>query len=198
VSTFAVIDASLFSDATFEADDPDEVDPGFDDSVDHDAPPAPAPLKVEVVRSRRRRKTVGALERGGVLTVSIPASMSRAEEQHWVSVMVERMRRRGSTDAVDLEARARQLAARFDLPMAASVRWVHNQNARWGSCTPADGTVRISSRLAGFPRWVLDYVLVHELAHLAVFGHGPEFTALVDRYPMSERARGFLIAMDLR
>ncbi len=57
--------------------------------------------------------------------------------------------------------------------------------------------MRVSSRLAAHPAWVLDYVLVHELAHLLVASHGPEHDALVDRYPYAERARGFLIALDL-
>ncbi len=68
---------------------------------------------------------------------------------------------------------------------------------RWGSCTPEDGTIRVSSRLAAYPSWVLDYVLVHELAHLVVPNHGPDHDAWVDRFPYSERARGFLIAVDL-
>jgi predicted metal-dependent hydrolase len=68
---------------------------------------------------------------------------------------------------------------------------------RWGSCTPEDRAVRVSSRLAAYPAWVLDYVLVHELAHLLVASHGPAHDALVDRYPYAERARGFLIALDL-
>jgi predicted metal-dependent hydrolase len=42
---------------------------------------------------------------------------------------------------------------------------------------------------------VLDYVLVHELAHLVVPDHSPAFHEIVDRYPRAERARGFLIAM---
>jgi hypothetical protein len=73
-----------------------------------------------------------------------------------------------------------------------SVRWVENQATRWGSCTPADGSIRISTRLRGLPSWVVDYVLVHELAHLLVAGHGPRFWALVEDFPRTERARGFL------
>jgi predicted metal-dependent hydrolase len=151
-------------------------------------------MKVEVVRSPRRRKTVQAREVAGVLQVSIPASMTLAEEQHWVSEMVGRMERRAAAGSVGLEERARTLAYRYGLPLPDSIRWVDNQNWRWGSCTPADRSIRISSRLAREPAWVIDYVLVHELAHLAVHGHGTRFWALVERYPLTERARGFLIA----
>jgi predicted metal-dependent hydrolase len=45
---------------------------------------------------------------------------------------------------------------------------------------------------------VLDYLLVHELAHLEVADHGPRFWELVDRYPLTERARGYLMALDHR
>jgi hypothetical protein len=99
-----------------------------------------------------------------------------------------------STEAIDLASRAEQLAVRYGLPQPASIRWVDNQEWRWGSCTPADRSIRLSTRLGGFPAWVVDYVLVHELAHLQVAGHGRDFWALVNRYPKAERARGFLIA----
>jgi len=51
--------------------------------------------------------------------------------------------------------------------------------------------------VAECPAWVLDYVLIHELAHLIEFNHGPAFDAIVARYPKAERARGYLIAKDL-
>jgi predicted metal-dependent hydrolase len=151
-------------------------------------------MPVAVVRSAKRRKTVSARMVDGVLQVRIPSWMSATEEAEHVSEMIGRFERKARSDAVDLEARARQLARRYDLPLPTSVRWVDNQTSRWGSCTPVDGTIRISSRLAPWPRWVLDYVLVHELAHLAVPSHGPAFHELVSRYPLVERATGFLIA----
>jgi predicted metal-dependent hydrolase len=123
--------------------------------------------------------------------------MTKAEEEHWVGVMVRRFERRVAAAQQDLTGRAEALAARYDLPRPASITWVGNQQRRWGSCTPVDGTIRISDRLARFPTWVLDYVIVHELAHLAEPGHGKAFHALVDRYPRAERARGFLMGVDL-
>ena len=154
-------------------------------------------MQVEVIRSKRRRKTIHAVERNGVVRLSIPHTFSKAEEQHWADVMVKRLERRRDASRIDIGRRARQLAQRFDLPRPESIRWAENQNSLWGSCTPGDRTIRISARLASYPRWVLDYVIVHELAHLRYHGHGPRFHALVDRYPLAERARGFLIAKGL-
>ena len=65
---------------------------------------------------------------------------------------------------------------------------------RWGSCTPTLGTIRISTRLAKFPDWVIDYVIAHELAHLDVPDHSDAFWELTNRYPKAERAIGYLIA----
>jgi predicted metal-dependent hydrolase len=154
-------------------------------------------MQVEVIRSARRRKTIQAVERNGVVRLSIPATLSEAEERHWADVMVRRLERRKDASRIDVARRARELSDRYDLPRPASVRWATNQKSLWGSCTPRAGTIRISARLAGYPRWVLDYVIVHELAHLRYHGHGPRFRGLVDRYPLAERARGFLIAKGL-
>jgi predicted metal-dependent hydrolase len=154
-------------------------------------------MNVEVIRSPRRHKTVQAREVDGVLRVSIPATMSRAEEAHWVDRLRRRYERRARSAVVDLPARATALAARLGLPAPGSVRWADNQEHRWGSCTPSAGAIRISTRVAAFPPWVLDYVLAHELAHLVEPNHDGAFWALVGRYPRAERARGFLIAKGL-
>jgi predicted metal-dependent hydrolase len=151
-------------------------------------------VNVEVIRSPRRRKTVQARRVNGVVRVTIPATMTRAEEERWVAEMVRRLQRSTGADGVDLEERAARLADRYELPRATSIRWVGNQELRWGSCTPVDGSIRISSKLVAEPGWVLDYVIVHELAHLVVAGHGQKFWTLVDRYPRAERARGWLMA----
>ncbi len=129
--------------------------------------------------------------------VMVPARFSAAEEDAWVAKLVDRVvraeRRRRPSDA-ELALRAARLSREFldGRAQPASVRWVGNQNARWGSCTPADKTIRVSERVRGMPSYVIDYVVLHELAHLLVPGHGPAFWAWVHGYPQVERARGFL------
>jgi hypothetical protein len=153
--------------------------------------------EVEVRRSARRRRTVTAYREAGHVVVCLPARLSAAEERRWVNAMLLRLeaqeRRRRPTDA-GLLTRAHELSRRFLDGRAepSSVRWSSIQRARWGSCTPADGAIRISDRLRGVPAWVVDYVLVHELAHLLVSDHSDRFWALVQRYPRTERAKGFL------
>lgn len=155
------------------------------------------PVEVEVRRSRRRHRTVTAYRDGSRIVVLIPAPFSASQEREWVHRMVERLsaqeRRRRPADR-ELMARAVELSRRYlgGLARPRSITWVDNQRARWGSCTPADGTIRLSSRLRGMPRWVIDYVILHELSHLLEQGHGPRFWELLDAYPRTERARGFL------
>jgi predicted metal-dependent hydrolase len=157
-------------------------------------------VEVEVRRSARRRRTVSAYRDGERIVVMIPGRFTRAEEAEWVAKMVARLdagtqraRRRGTTDAA-LARRAAELSATYlgGRARPASVRWVGTMRTRWASCTPTDRTIRMSDKLREMPTWVQDYVLLHELAHLLVPGHGPDFWALTARYPRTERARGYL------
>ncbi len=138
-----------------------------------------------------------AYREGGRTVVLIPARFSKAQEREWVEKMLARLsaqerRRRPEDD--ELMSRAGTLNERYlgSLATPASVTWVSNQHSRWGSCTPADRSIRLSTRLLGMPSWVLDYVILHELAHLIEPGHGPDFWSLLARYPRTDRARGFL------
>jgi predicted metal-dependent hydrolase len=160
------------------------------------APSAP-PWRIEVVRSSRRTRTVAARLIGDVLRVSVPAAMDPDDEARHVADLVQRMERKNRSAAVDLAARAAVLARRHSLPTPTAVSWVSNQRHRWGSCSPATGRIRISDRVSAFPPWVLDAVIVHELAHLVVAEHSPAFWALAGRYPLAERATGYLIAKGL-
>jgi hypothetical protein len=161
-----------------------------------------AEVEIEVRRSLRRRRTVSAYRDGSRIIVLMPARFTRAEEQKWVREMVGRITSREQVASTrgprrsdeTLLARANELVDLYldGKEFPASVRWVDTMRTRWASCTVEDRAIRISSRLRTMPSWVLDYVIVHELAHLRVPGHGPQFWALVGRYPRTERARGYL------
>lgn len=156
----------------------------------------PSP-EVEVRRSARRRRTVSAYREGSRVVVLIPARFTKAQEREWTDKMVRRVLAKPASHATGdagLAARATELSREYlgGRAVPTSVRWVSNMRTRWASCTPADGTIRMSVRLQQMPAWVQDYVLVHELAHLLEAGHGPTFWALVETYPKTERARGYL------
>ena len=158
-------------------------------------------MNVEVIRSARRTRTISARVNGDTLVVTIPARLSQAQEREWVKRMmerVERARRKSERNRDDeLTARARRLNMRyFDGKLTVTgIVYVDNQRTLHGSCTPSTGLIRISRRLSSLPQWVEDYVIVHELAHLVYGGHGPRFWELVSRYPLAERARGYLMAL---
>ena len=165
---------------------------------DASAPNGETPVRI--VASARRTRTVSARLVDGVIELRVPAWMPAAERDRWAARMrarIERqVRRAGPTDR-ELQRRAEALNRRH---FGGRLRWSSlgyaDQRRRWGSCSPDSGVIRISSRAARLPAWVLDYLLVHELAHLVVAGHVPRFWELVNRYPLAERARGYLIALD--
>jgi len=152
------------------------------------------PYRVEVIRSKRRRKTVSAQLDGDVVRVSMPAWMSKADEDRYVVELVARLERREQRERIDIQTRADTLARRYDLPRATCVRWVPDRRSQWATCDTSTREIHVIERVAEFPAWVLDYVLVHELAHLVEPNHSRCFWALVNRFPRAERARGYLIA----
>jgi predicted metal-dependent hydrolase len=159
--------------------------------------------RVEVRRSSRRTRTVTAYRERDTIVVLIPQRMSKTDEQTFVRDMVERVLAREARALPPrgdeaLIARAHDLAAAYlapaldHMPAPSGVSWVTNQQQRWGSCTPSTRLIRLSHRLQPMPAWVVDYVLLHELAHLVEPSHSDRFWRLVGRYPAAEKAKGYL------
>ena len=160
-------------------------------------------LTVEIVRGPRRRRTISAELDGRRLIVRVPPGLKPEEERAWAERLGTRIlatqRRRALNAERGLLDRARELDRRYfgGQLTPSEVRYVTNQARRFGSCTPRHETIRISDRVARMPEWVRDAVLVHELAHLLEPNHSPRFWELANRYPLMERARGYLIAVGL-
>lgn len=161
------------------------------------------PVPVEIIRSPHRIKTASARLVEGVLVVRVPAGISPDEERDLVDRLMPRVlkahRKRQREGLPDLKKRAADLnRLYFDGKLRINeIKWVGNQEKRYGSCTPSTATIRVSDRIARMPSWVLDYVIMHEMAHLVEANHSSRFWKLVARYPLTERARGYLMAVHL-
>ncbi len=161
--------------------------------------------QIRIVRSDRRRRTISArlVEGGAVLEVLAPAAATDAELEPIIENLKARVlrhaERKETADDTALARRAAELNRQlFEGRLRwTEIRYVTNQQHRFGSCTPATGVIRISHRVATMPAWVRDYIIVHELAHLKEANHGPRFWRLVNRYGRVERARGYLICLGL-
>jgi hypothetical protein len=157
---------------------------------------------VEVRTSTRRRKTSEATWVGDRIVVTLPAHLSGAARDTTISWLVERLVAkhplRSAIGDDELMTRALALSARYMAGLRpTSVRWVTNQSARWGSCSFHSGEIRLSHRLRSVPGWVLDAVLVHELAHLRHPDHSPAFHQLANAYPRHREAGIFLAGYGL-
>ncbi|MEA2643961.1 MAG: hypothetical protein QOG08_987, partial [Chloroflexota bacterium] len=130
----------------------------------------------------------------------VPDWMPNVERERWAEEMrariAKRMERARPSDA-KLATRAHALN---DAHFGGRLRWTSIAFAEmshlWGSCTFTTGAIRIAMRAASLPDWVVDYLVVHELVHLEHSDHGAGFHELENRYPLTERARGYLMAID--
>lgn len=159
------------------------------------------PADVEVRASARRRKTVTAFREGGTTVVIVPERMPLAGVRVAVMNLLTRLERsepRTPMGDYELTQRAEALRQRYvpEAPPVARITWSSRQRKRWGSCTPADRTIRISDMLVGMPGYVLDSVLIHELAHLVAAHHGPAFQELIARFEQQKAADAFLAGYD--
>jgi predicted metal-dependent hydrolase len=162
------------------------------------------PITVEVVRDGRLRTRIHWEWNGSHVRIRAPRGVPQRQLDQHVADIVETVKRRRSQVRAradtDLETLARKINREyFDGEISwHSIRWVSNMRRRLGSCTiggPTDGDIRISDRAEGWPDWVLEYIVAHELAHRLHPDHSKEFWTYVNRYPRAERARGFIMGL---
>ena len=157
---------------------------------------------VEIIRSKRRKNTVQAKFVNEKLCIYLPSGMTESEEKKWIDKMVKwgqrHKQRKQLNGNEELLKRAQELnKIYFYGSLDFSIKFVTNQNTRFGSCTTANKSIRISDRLNKMPRWVQDYVIIHELAHILHPNHTKRFWEKVNQYKYAERAKGYLIAVGM-
>lgn len=160
-------------------------------------------IPVRIVRSTRRSKTISSQWKDERFVVSVPAALTEHAERAFVDEMLKKYRlRKANADFATSDESLLRRAAELDrhytggLARPVSVRWVANQEKRWGSATVYQRTIRLSKRLQYMPQWVQDYVLVHELCHLVepADGHGRRFQELLNRFARRSEADAYLRA----
>jgi predicted metal-dependent hydrolase len=139
-------------------------------------------LPITLAPAAVRRPTVRL--RGDTFEVGLPASAQAAEQRDAIEAAFERWYREAA--ATHLSGRVAHWAAVSGRHPSAIL--VRNQRRRWASCAP-DGTLRFNWRLLLAPPDLIDYVVVHELAHLAVPNHSPAFWTEVARVMPDHRDR---------
>ena len=187
---------SIFTNSE-DSDSPDHAPAIVEQTLDGETLPGISEGEIIVIRSTRRKKNISAYRQGGRIVVSIPARMSKADERAMVPEMVAKIRAQEAAATMSEE----KLASKVDQLLSelapeislrpSSINW-RGMRERWGSCTGTDRTIRISDRLKGAPDYVLDYVLFHEAIHLQFFDHGPEFKAILSRFPLEDQAEAYL------
>ena len=70
---------------------------------------------------------------------------------------------------------------------------VRDMSSRWGSCNTGTRKINLNLQLVHYPLICLEYVILHELCHIKVHGHGPDFKALLDRWMLDWKARRKLL-----
>lgn len=146
----------------------------------HDRGPGSALLQ-NLDRPSKPRPQAAVALKGNLLLVqaadpNVPSKEVREMLEHWYRSRAEEV----------ITRRVQHYADQLGWPMPKVL--IRNQKRRWGSCN-AKGELRFNWRLVMLPLRVLDYVVVHEMAHLKVLNHSPRFWALVEQIMPDYKAR---------
>lgn len=157
-------------------------------------------MEVKLIRSPDRKKTIQARMVGDTLVVHLPLGLHSEEERKIIGEMKEKIEKKKQKSQLNkddfLINKFNEFNNKYFLGKLKvnSIKFVTNQERVRGSCTPNKCTIRLSHTLLEMPKWVLDYVIIHEMTHLLHPNHSKEFWVKVGEYEFTERARGFLMA----
>ncbi|MFH1191245.1 MAG: M48 family metallopeptidase [Candidatus Omnitrophota bacterium] len=161
-------------------------------------------MEVKIIRSRRRRRTVSARLVNDLLLIQAPLMLSSERLDKMISDFKSKFAAKKIKTELNKEKNLTDLARAlneryFDNKLKIeSIEYSTNQNSRLGCCNYRSGKILISHKVGLLPQWVRKYVLVHELAHLIEPNHSRAFWNIVWRYKLTERARGYLMAANMR
>lgn len=147
---------------------------------------------------RKRVKNVNARLRGATLSVSAPVGLPDEKLEPMIQDLARKLLRRAHAGRVNEEedalSLAQKVAKRFPEPPSVNkVVFVTTQRYRWGSYSPKTHTIRLNAALRRMPRWVVEAVVAHELAHSVHPDHSPAFRKLLRHAcPETDRAEAFL------
>lgn len=160
-------------------------------------------MEVKIIRSPRRRRSVGARLVNDLLLINAPLALSQERLDKIVNDFKLKFAKKKLKTELDKEKNLSNLACTlnkeyFDNKLKIeSIEYATNQNSRFGCCNYRTAKIRISHKIGLMPQWVRKYVLIHEMAHLIQPNHSRAFWDIVCRYRLTERARGYLMAASI-
>ncbi len=157
-------------------------------------------VTLTVVIERKAVKNINARLRDTTLSVSAPNAVDGAALDEAIITLarrlLQRIHKRRVNHEEDALALVRQVVARFPNPPVIDHAEFTLTEARWGSYSVATRTVRLNAVLLRMPRWVLEAVVAHEIAHAIHPDHSPAFWRLLRSVcPDTDRAQTFLNAV---
>ena len=158
-------------------------------------------MEVKIIRSPNRRHTVSAKMVNDCLVVAAPLRLSEENLTKIVSDFKLKFEKKKLKEELDRNQPLAEIAALLNKKYFSnrlkinSIEYVTGQNSKFGCCNYREGHIRISHKVGLMPKWVRNYVLIHEMAHLIEPNHSKAFWNIVCRYGLTERARGFLYAV---
>jgi hypothetical protein len=158
-------------------------------------------MEVKIKRSSRRLRTVSARLVNDTLLISAPVDLPEGRLEKITADFKSRFEKKKLKEELSRKQDLREIAVLLNKKYFGnqlkinSIEYVSGQSSKFGCCNYHSANIRISHRVGLMPRWVRDYVLIHEMAHLLEPNHSRAFWNIVSRYKLAERARGYLMAV---